>query len=82
MPYLQNMPLKTWILVAEVLIHRVRDGVGTGVAAVVMALGLQQDELFGVLDRQQFQHELIDEAKNRGVCADPQRQRSHGHNGE
>jgi len=76
------MPLKTWLRIAKVLVHGVGNRVAARVAPVMPALGGQQHQLFGMLHRQQFQNELMNQREDGRVGADPQRQRKHGHRGE
>src|ERR1035441_3047650 len=65
--------------IEEVPVHRVGKGILAAVASEMTAMMVQQDELSGVLHRQQAQHELVDEGEDRGVGANAQSQRQHNH---
>lgn len=43
---------------------------------------IEMDQPSGLLERQAAQEEIIDQAKDRGVKADPEREREHGEKGE
>src|SRR5262249_2276561 len=70
---------ENFVVVADVLIHRVGDGIAAGIAAVMRAAAGQQYQFFGVLYRQQLQNDLVDQGKDGGVGADPERQRKNGY---
>jgi hypothetical protein len=66
----------------EILVERIRVHPDPHVAAVVRALLVEHDQLVGVRDRQLPEQDLVDQRKNRGVGANPERQREDGHGGE
>src|SRR5262249_11267260 len=68
--------------VAEVLVHRKRQHVAAGVAAVVDARTGEEDELLGMLYRQQVEQHFVDQRENRGVGADAERDRRECDDGE
>jgi hypothetical protein len=69
-------------MMLEILVDRVGVHARPHVAAVVDAVLDEHDDLLGRPDRQFPQHELIHEGKDRGIRADPQRQRQDRHRGE
>ncbi len=58
----------------EVLVHGVGEAVRAAVVPHMIASTVEQDELGGVLNREQAQHELVDERENRSVGANAESQ--------
>ncbi len=67
---------------ADVLVHRVGDGVRPRVAAVVRPAAVEQHQFLRVLDWQQLENDLVDEGEDGGVGADAEGERKQGHRRE
>ncbi len=67
---------------AKILVHGIRQRVGTVVAAVVLAARGEEHQLLRVLHGEFLQDELIDQSEDGGVRTDAQRQRENRHASE
>ena len=60
------------VAVADVLVHRIREGVAAVVAAVVASASGEYDDGLRVLHGKQAQNQLIDQREDGGIGADAQ----------
>ena len=65
------------VLVADLLIHRVGEAVGSVVAAVMFAASGEHHKLLRMLDRKGLQDELVNQCEDRRIGADAEGQRKY-----
>ena len=70
------------ILVADVLIHRVREGIAAVIAAVMAADAFQENESLRIAYWQGLQDELVNQGEDGGVGADAEGERQNCYRGE
>src|ERR1700691_1565323 len=70
------------ILVADILVHGIRELVAPVVSAVVAAAPGQHHQLLRIFHGQLPQNELMDEGEDRGIGADSKSQRKNGDGAE
>ncbi len=81
----RHQTVENTVLVAERLVHRVREDaevVVTAAGTEVVIVGFKQDQRTGVLDWQRTHDHLIQEREDGGVRADSERQGQDGKEGE
>jgi hypothetical protein len=71
---MQNIPVNTSILVADILVHGIRDLVAPVVSAVVAATPGQHYQLLGIFHGQTPQNKLMDEREDGRIGADSESQ--------
>ncbi len=70
------------VVVAEVVVHGPGDGVAAPVASVVVAVAGEEDETLRLLDGEEAEEDLIEEAEDGGVGSDAEGERGDGDGGE
>jgi hypothetical protein len=75
-------PREDLIVVAQIFKHRPGNGVWAVTVAVVVAGFSDDHKPLRMTNGQEPKNDLIQQAKHRGVCADPERQRGHRNQGE
>src|SRR6185437_8236420 len=75
-------PTEHFILIADFLVHRIRELIRTVIASVMITASGKHHQFFRMFDGQRLQNKLVDQRENSSVRADTQSQREQGNSQE